>query len=194
MRRCLALALVCCQGFNAASALLIPDGRRIATPTGSPVGSRLAYIDATHLEPASRQFWGFDSLNGLMLNLQRNGYLPLMLHDHLAERLPGAGLFISIAPAQAFSRAELQQVRQFVEEGGSLICMVGAEDAAASASLLAELGLNVPVSPVPTGGTQYEPEPFGARQLITCKWNRTTGSPTTSRCDCTPRGPSRRGR
>jgi len=158
---CLALSFVCCHGLNQAASTIIPDGTRIATPAGSSVGSRLAYIDATHLEPASRQHWGYDSLNGLVLNLQRNGYLPLMLHDHLEARLPGAGLFISIAPAQMFSRAERQRVRQFVEEGGSLICMVGAEEAAASANLLAAMGLNVPVSPVSTDAAQYEPEPFG---------------------------------
>jgi hypothetical protein len=158
---CLALSLLCCHGLSNASSLLIPDGTRIATPAGSSAGNRLAYIDASHLAPFSRQSWGYDALNGLVLNLERNGYLPLMLHDHLEQRLPGAGVLISIAPAQALSPAECRRVRRFVEEGGSLVCMVGAEEANASDRLLSSLGLSVPVSPVPTAGGQYEPEPFG---------------------------------
>jgi hypothetical protein len=158
---CLALSLLCCHGLSNASSLLIPDGTRIATPAGSSAGNRLAYIDASHLAPFSRQSWGYDALNGLVLNLERNGYLPLMLHDHLEQRLPGAGVLISIAPAQALSPAECRRVRRFVEEGGSLVCMVGAEEANASDSVLAPLGLSVPVSPVPAAGTRYEPEPFG---------------------------------
>lgn len=158
---CLVVSLVCCRGINTAASLLVPDGAKIASPAGSTTGNRLAYIDASHLEPVSRQSWGYESLNGLVLNLERSGYLPLMLHDHFPQRLIGAGVLISIAPAQAFSPAECAQVQQFVESGGSLICMVGAEEAAASARLLAGVGLRVPVSPVPTGGTQFEPEPFG---------------------------------
>ena len=158
---CLALSLTYCHSFSAASTLLIPDGTRIATPTGSSNGNRLAYIDASHLAPFSRQSWGYDALNGLVLNLERNGYLPLMLHDHLPQRLSKAGVLVSIAPAQALSQAECRQIRRFVEEGGSLVCMVGAEEANGSDNLLTQLGMDVPVSPVPAAGTQYEPEPFG---------------------------------
>ena len=59
---------------------------------------------------------------------------------------------MSIAPARRFSEAQRQQVGEFVAQGGILVCTVGAEQALASRDLLADYGLRVPASPVPTGG------------------------------------------
>ena len=118
---------------------VVPDGTQIAPPTAAGPTNRLAYIDATHLEPYSVHAWEFDALDGLALNLERNGYLPLMLHDFTAARLERAGLLVSIAPSRRFSSGERARMRQFVERGGILISMVGAEEADASATLLERL-------------------------------------------------------
>jgi hypothetical protein len=157
----LASSLAVGQLINTSHLPLVPDGAKVA-PRG-PAGpqNRIAYIDATHLEPYSVQAWAFDALNGLALNLARNGYLPLTLNDFTAARLEHAALLVSIGPSRRFSAAERAHVRQFVERGGILISMVGAEEADASAALLEDFGLRVPPSPVPTTGSQYEPEPFG---------------------------------
>ncbi|MHB8971508.1 MAG: DUF4350 domain-containing protein [Pirellulaceae bacterium] len=157
----LAISLACCQKINCDLSGVIPDGSKITSLGPGGPTNRLAYIDATHLEPNTVQAWEFDALNGLALNLQRNGYLPLRLHDLLGARLERASLLISIGPARRFSSAEREQIRQFVERGGSLISTVGAEESAPSAPLLAEFGLRVPASPVPTAGDWLEPEPFG---------------------------------
>ena len=45
--------------------------------------------------------------------------------------------------------------------GGRSFCLVGAEEAAASESLLADFGIRVSPSPVPTTGRWHEPEPLG---------------------------------
>ena len=157
----LASSLALAQLVIASSSSVMPDGtQRLAGAVHTPP-NRVAYIDATHLEPYSVRDWSFDALNGLVLNLARNGYLPLALHEFDAARLERAGLFVSIGPARAFSSAERACLRQFVQRGGILISMVGAEEAAASAALLADFGLRVPPSPVPTCGTDFEPEPFG---------------------------------
>ncbi len=157
----LALALAVDRQLAARVAGGAPDGMRIVSGEAPRTGNRLAYIDATHLEPYSLQAWGFDALNGLALNLFRNGYLPLMLHEFSAARLNRAGLLISIGPARAFSSTEQTIVLDFVQRGGALISLVGAEEADASAGLLAGWGLRVPRSPVPTRETDPEPEPFG---------------------------------
>jgi hypothetical protein len=78
-----------------------------------------------------------------------------------AERLERAGMFISIAPARSFSLRERKLLVDFVTAGGILLCTVGAEQAPVSAPLLAEFGLRVPPSPVPTSGNWREPEPMG---------------------------------
>ncbi len=67
------------------------------------------------------------------------------------------------APAREFSPAEFAAIKSFVAGGGTFVCMVGAEDARASAPLLAEFDFRVPPSPVPPGHSSREPEPFGAK-------------------------------
>jgi hypothetical protein len=42
-----------------------------------------------------------------------------------------------------------------------MICTVGAEETKSSASLLADFGIQVPSTPVPTGRGEHEPEPMG---------------------------------
>ena len=162
----LAAGFAGCRAVNEYVVRVIPDGQRISPlDPASPVNS-LAYIDQSHLEAYSLDDWGFDSLNGLPLNLMRNGYLPLMLPQLTAERLEKAGLIISIAPARPFTVGERALLRAYVEQGGIFICAVGAEQAAASTTLLADFGLHVPVSPVPTEGHWYEPEPFGRTHAL----------------------------
>jgi hypothetical protein len=157
----LAGSLAVGQVVNVAGLSVLPDGTRITPQETDAPKNRLAYIDATHLEPYSVRTWEFDALNGLALNLQRNGYLPLMLHDFTAARLERAGMLVSIGPSRRFSSADRAHVKQFVERGGVLISMVGAEEADASAALLEDFSLRVPASPVPTTGSGWEPEPFG---------------------------------
>ncbi len=162
----LAVSVAACQSTSHHAAQVIPDGSRIEPSSNAVIKNSLAYIDQSHLEAYSLDDWGFDSLNGLPLNLVRNGYLPLLMPSFSAERLAGAGLFISIAPARPYTPAERAAVRTFVERGGILICMVGAEQAAASNPLLADFGLHIPVSPAPTGATWPEPEPFGRTRAL----------------------------
>ena len=99
---------------------------------------------------------------GLLRTLMRQGYLPLLAPDLAAERLERAGLLISIGPAREFSFAQREAVKNFVDAGGTMICMVGAEEARPSAPLLADFDLLVPPSPVPPGENAREPEPLGA--------------------------------
>ncbi len=162
----LLIGLVISQALSAAASQVVPDGTRIHQPSAPPLKNRLAYIDQSHLEAYSLDDWGFDSLNGLPLNLMRNGYLPLMLPEFSVEQLDRAGLLISIAPARRFERRECAMVKGFVERGGTLISLVGAEQAAASNPLLAEFGMHVPISPLPPQDAGLEPEPFGRTRAL----------------------------
>ena len=154
-----------CEAFSRHATRVIPDGRLLARHVvhedASAPHNRLAYIDASHLPFYSDGPWAFDGINGLALTLMRSGYLTLTLPELSRERLDRAACFVTIAPAQAFTAAQRRQVVEFVERGGTFVCLVGAEEAASSASLLAEFGIRVPPSPVPTTGRWPEPEPLG---------------------------------
>ena len=139
---------------------VVPDGRVLSGNQDSPI-RHVAYIDGSHVEPYSSADWTFDSIDGLALTLTRNGYLTLSMAELTRERLKGAAVFVSIAPSRRFSAAERTELRDFVQRGGLLICTVGAEEASASESLLADFGIRVPASPVPTVGERREPEPMG---------------------------------
>ena len=153
-------ALLVCQRVSEDTSRIIPDGTLIQSPT-LPIGNRVAYIDASHVEPFNQMDWVFHAIDGLQLTLMRNGYMPLFAPEITRERLERCGMLITIAPARRFSSREREVVADFVRSGGILICTVGAEESSASAVLLNQFGLQVPNSPVPTTGSWEEPEPMG---------------------------------
>jgi len=146
----LAVSLVACTAVNQARANLLPDGRR-----SKP--NNLAYIDASHIEGYSSESWRPDGIGGLILTLMRCGYLALDLPELTPERLERAGLLISITPARAFSPAEVQTVKAFVNSGGTFMLMTGYEQRMPSAALLNAFRLRV--GPPQSGS--LEPEPLG---------------------------------
>ena len=162
----MAVSLACCTATTSWSGRVLPDGRS-NTPGGV---NKIAYIDASHLEAYSGDCSDLSikqGIAGLVRTLIRDGYLPLLAADLTPERLGRCGLLISIGPAREFSSGEREAVKHFVSTGGTLVCMVGAEEARTNASLLADFGFKIPASPVPPGEEAREPEPLGAfRQLF----------------------------
>ncbi|MBN1852464.1 MAG: hypothetical protein JW829_07055 [Pirellulales bacterium] len=164
----LAVCLSAGEAYNRSITPIMPDGRWINSlesgtnqvPKQSS-SKHLAYIDASHLEAYSNQDWTFDAINGLALNLMRNGYLTLMLPEISRERLERAAILVSIAPTRPFSRDERALIKEFVEKGGVFISTTGAEEVSASMQLLEDLQVHVPPSPVPTTGDTEEPVPMG---------------------------------
>jgi hypothetical protein len=147
---CLAVSLAFSTTLGERASRVLPGG-----PPGAGQ-SNLVYIDASHLEAYSGVDWAEDGLGGLKLALMRSGFVPCMAPEVTPERLSRAAILISIAPAREFTAAERQAVRQFVEEGGLLIAMAGAESAGPINGLLQDLDsegshLQVPPSPAPSG-------------------------------------------
>jgi len=155
----LGTSMVVCTLTTHSYSEVLPDGRKTAQ-------HQLACIDASHLEPYHRDFNHDDGLGAMLRTLMSNGYLPLLLPEVTPERLEGARLLVSIAPSKAFSADEQQHVGQFVRGGGIFISMVGAEESPPSAELLATLGLEIPVSPVPPSEQTLEPIPLGSFRQI----------------------------
>jgi hypothetical protein len=183
---CLVVSLALSTTLGQRASPVLPGG-----PSGAG-RSNLAYIDASHLEAYSGVDWeaysgvdwADDGLGGLKLTLMRSGYVPCMLPEVTAERLSRAAILISIAPAREFTAAERQAVRQFVEGGGLLIAMAGADNAGPVNALLQDLDsegshLQVPPSPAPSeeeaenlplghGHWTYLPEHAGYKNDVMC--------------------------
>ncbi len=150
-----AAALICCTFYSDSANQVLPDGR-------AQVPNNLAYIDTSHLEAFSSELWNDYGIAGFTRVLMRSGFLPLRIRELTAERLERAGLLVCIAPARRFSAEEIATVRQFVEQGGTFLCLVGAEEARPIASLLKEFQFAVAPSPIRPGEEIREPEPLGS--------------------------------
>jgi hypothetical protein len=140
---------------------------------------RIALIDASHVEaysdklwhpkPAVKEFSGEvlrdPGLGNFARSLARYGYLPLRMKTWSDAQIERASLLVTIAPARSYSDAETDMLRKYVENGGTLLCIVGAEESRAINPLLAKFDLLVPHSPVRPNETVQEPAPSGALAL-----------------------------
>jgi hypothetical protein len=164
----LGVTLLCCTAVNYWSGHVLPDGHSITSGNIHNV----AYVDASHLEAyqsESQTERGASRGRGIaefMRTLMRQGYLPLLAPDVTPERIKRCGLFISIGPASEFTAAECDAVKQFVNAGGTFVCMVGGEESRPIAPLLAEFGFKVPHSPAPPGEDAREVAPLSGFQQV----------------------------
>jgi hypothetical protein len=147
---CLSASLAFCNVVSQKAGMIYPDGSHKKP-------NNLAYVDSSHLEGYSGESWRPDGVGGLMLTLMRNGYLALSLSDLSAERLAGAGLFISIAPSREFSAKEREIIKDYVFKGGSVIITAGYDEAGPVSSLLSQFGFTIG----PAGRSEPEPVAMG---------------------------------
>jgi len=125
----------------------------------------LVLIDTSHTERFSLEPFTDSSVSGLVVNLQRNSYLPLFLRGFSPGQISASKLLFFIAPTQAFTPAEITILRQYMEHGGFIILATGYEEKEAALPLLKELTVDVaptPLGPVPYvegNTTMYQNEP-----------------------------------
>jgi hypothetical protein len=169
----MAVALLVCVAVDQWSGRVLPDGRALGSGGNGIRG--IAYIDASHLEAFDDDSIVNRGVNHGIVHLaralMRDGYLPLLAPDVTPERLERCELLISIGPGREFSPSQRAAVREFVGNGGTFLCMAGAEDSRAVGPLLAEFGLRVPPSPVPPGSSDREPATLGAMYARTAPGN-----------------------
>jgi len=109
---------------------------------------RLAYVDNYHLPKVSKEGWRDDSLMALHLNLMRNGFYSQNLKRFDLEILKRADLLVVAAPSVPFTRKDVATVKQYVEDGGTVILTAGYEDLPATHRLLAAFDLKIPNTPL----------------------------------------------
>ena len=145
--------LLISSGFNA---VLLED----MTITGNVI-----YLDASHQEQFSLTPFTDESLNGLILNLNRNGYLVLFSRTFDTESYQQSKMLVFTAPTSSFSSEEITFLQQYMSKGGYVLLASGFEDKSASLPLLQKFACdieNVPLGPVPYGEEDpelYENEP-----------------------------------
>lgn len=149
----LCVALLCTTAINP---ILVPD---------QTLTRNLALIDTSHGERFSTEPFTDTSVSGLIVNLQRNNFLPLLQRGFSTEQISKSKLLFIIAPTQAFTPGEVTVLKQYMEDGGFIILATGYEEEEASLPLLKELNLDVtqiPLGPVPYvegNTTAYQNEP-----------------------------------
>ena len=151
--------LVLCIG------LLISNSATGLFASETNLEGNIVYIDTSHGERFTFEPFTDESVNGLILNLNRNGYLPLILREFSKENMKQAKILIFNAPTKSFTKDEVEFLSSYIFDGGIVILATGYEDKDASNLLLNEFQLDVegiPLGPVPYGEAnpeEYENEP-----------------------------------
>ena len=122
-------------------------------------------IDASHLERLAQEPFTDESVNGLILNLQRNNYLPILLRAFSTDTIAASKILICVAPTTPFSAEEVTFLKQYMTHGGYIILAAGYDDKDASSLLLQPFNISIeptPLGPVPyveSNTTTYQDEP-----------------------------------
>jgi len=122
-------------------------------------------IDASHGERFTLESFTDESVNGLIVNLHRNNFLPVLLRDFSEEKISASKILIFIAPTSAFTAEEVAFLKQYITNGGFIILTTGYEDKDASLPLLQAFNVDIeqtPLGPVPYvegNTTLYQNEP-----------------------------------
>jgi uncharacterized membrane protein len=127
--------------------------------------SNIVSIDASHGERFTLESFTDDSVNGLIVNLHRNNFLPVLLKDFSKEKIQASNILIFIAPTTQFTGDEVAFLKQYMANGGFIILATGYEEKEASLPLLQAFDVDVeqtPLGPVPyveSNMTLYQNEP-----------------------------------
>ena len=160
----LALALMALRGNGWASAALAIAvlGHAVAGPLAAKPprlhgegARRIALIDDAHLNRSARHLWRDRSLGGLMVSLQRAGWIPIVSGSGSAREMPRGSLGVLIEPRVPLSSAETTRLSRHLETGGTLLIAASGHAGAALGGLLEPRGIRihgVPLGPVPVRG------------------------------------------
>lgn len=138
------------------AAILLSGLASGTSETDAPAfSSAYAVIDLSHFEAADR--WrGGDSMDGLALNLQRNGYACFAMSHFDAALVRSADVLVVPTPLEPFDRAQLDAVDACVRSGGLLIVTAGSERPAGSFGLLHYYGFGLGTAPLGQATSEWD--------------------------------------
>ncbi|MFH1563901.1 MAG: hypothetical protein ABIF11_10890 [Nitrospirota bacterium] len=128
----------------------------------------IAYVDNSHLGYYSLESWKPNGVMGLHFNLMRNGYLSFMLKDFSEQKILNSDILILIAPTKPFTNKEIEIIKEYLNQGGTVILAVGFEEKGGSLKLMDDFGVRV--LNVPLGYFQVEMEGTGQTATFYKGW------------------------
>jgi hypothetical protein len=153
----------------------------LITTNDSNLSGNIVYIDASHGERFSLESFTDDSVNGLLMNLERNNLQPLLLRSFSHEKIVRSKLLIFNAPTAAFTADEVLFLQSYMTNGGVVLLATGYEEKDASLPLLEAVDAGIeptPLGPVPyveENLTLYQNEPrFVDSWPVSFQTNQTT--------------------
>ena len=133
--------------------------------TDMQISGDVVYIDSSHNEKFNLEPFTEKSVNGLILNLNRNGYTPIILREFSKEKIEKSKILIFNAPTQSITKDEVEFLHKYMIAGGIIILAVGYPNKEAVSILLEKYSLNilnVPLGPFPyveDNPQEFENEP-----------------------------------
>jgi hypothetical protein len=153
-------SLIISGGINA-SLIKMPEGNEITD---------IAWIDHTHINRFDLDGYTPGSVDGLCLNLIRNGYTPLILdYQNDFGRILRGEVSIIIAPSKGYTSEEIRTLKSFAMNGGLLIISAGYDSEEPLRSLFSELDINV--LKIPLGSPPWIVETHGQSAGIVSEEN-----------------------
>jgi len=116
-----------------------------------PLRGKVAVVDFSHLGKFSLEGWNVNGVDGVFLNLMREGYLPVAMKRFDAEQLSAADIFVTIAPTARYTSEEQEVLADFLQKGGVLIAAVGWEDRKPIEPFLRRFGIMIEGKPLGRG-------------------------------------------
>ena len=147
------------------TALLLSTSLNPLLINDNKMTGNIVSIDASHGERFTLESFTDESVNGLIVNLHRNNYLPVLLREFSKEKITTSKILIFVAPTTAFTGEEVAFLKQYMMNGGFILLATGYEDKEASLPLLQAFDVDVeqtPLGPVPYvegNTTLYQNEP-----------------------------------
>lgn len=86
-----------------------------------------ALVDYSHNENFNIKPLTSKSIEGLMVNLMRNGFLFGILYNFDEKMIDSAKLLVLIFPQRSFNKKEIKKVKRFINNGGILLVSAGWE-------------------------------------------------------------------
>lgn len=136
-------ATVCLLWFTGMARQIIQSA---GTPL--PLKGKVALVDYAHLGRFSLEGWDREAVDGLFLNLIREGYFTLAMKRFDRQQVMAADVFVSVAPSEPFSAKTVSDLSAFMMKGGTLILTAGWEDRAGIQPMLDHAGLQIPGRPL----------------------------------------------
>ena len=133
------------------------SGLLTGTSSAAPplTGGCVAYVDASHGNMFDERPLNSNGIDGLLVNLSRNSYLPVIARNSFPVPRPDEpSVFVSVAPTRSFTAKETASLLAFTESGGTTLISTSWPYAKAVSSFLRPLGLDLANAPLGTVDAQ----------------------------------------